>query len=413
MSITTANCRFCAAPLKHTFCDLGMSPLSNSYLDPAQLNQSEKFYPLHAMVCDQCFLVQLQEFESPETIFSDYAYFSSYSSSWLEHAKTYVDMIISRCGLGAQSHVVELASNDGYLLKNFVSRGIPVTGVEPAANVAAVAKEKGVNTLVRFFGAETAREMAASGRHADLLLGNNVIAHVPDINDFVSGMKILLEPEGVITLEFPSLLELIQGNQFDTIYHEHFSYLSFSVVERIFSHHGITIFDVEKLSTHGGSLRVYGRHANNTVLPLKASVGDMRALEAGAGFSSIDTYTSFMDNVHRTKRRILTFLVDAKDRGKRIACYGAAAKGNTLLNYCGIRDDFIDYVVDSSPHKQGRFLPGTHLSIFGPEKLAETRPDYVVLLPWNLQVEIIKNMGHIREWGGRFVTFIPTVEVID
>ncbi len=410
--MSDANCRFCAAPLKHSFCDLGMSPLSNSYLSAGQLQKMELFYPLHAYVCDRCFLVQLMEYESPDRIFSDYAYFSSYSDSWLMHARDYVGQMMQRLGLDRNSHVVELASNDGYLLQYFVERGIRVTGVEPAANVAAVARQKGIETLVKFFGVETARAMVADGIRADLLLGNNVLAHVPDINDFVAGMQILLKPKGVITMEFPSLLKLMHGNQFDTIYHEHFSYLSYSVVERIFAHHGITLFDVDELPTHGGSLRIYGRHVDNRALPVSTAVTELRAREDVAGLSRLDTYVAFSRQVHETKRCLLEFLINAKRAGKQIAGYGAPAKGNTLLNYCGIRTDFIDYTVDRSPHKQGSYLPGTHIPVFAPEKLSETKPDYVVILPWNLRDEIIASMSHIRDWGGRFVTFIPEVEVI-
>jgi len=411
--MSDAKCRFCAAPLTHSFCDLGMSPLSNSYLQAARLQQMEPFYPLHTYVCDHCFLVQLQEFESPDNIFSDYAYFSSYSDSWLQHAQNYVELMSGRFGLGSHSHVIELASNDGYLLQYFVERGIRATGVEPAANVAAVAQQKGIDTLVKFFGVETARAMVADGIRADLLLGNNVLAHVPDINDFVAGMQILLQSNGVITMEFPGLLELIQGNQFDTIYHEHFSYLSFTTAERIFAHHGITLFDVDELPTHGGSLRIYGRHADNVALPVTPAVAETRAREDDAGLSSIETYAAFSEQVHETKRQLLEFLITAKREGKHIAGYGAPAKGNTLLNYCGIRSDFMDYTVDRSPHKQGSFLPGTHIPVYAPEKLVETRPDYVVILPWNLRDEVVSSMSHIRDWGGRFVVFIPRVEVIE
>jgi SAM-dependent methyltransferase len=390
-----------------------MSPLSNAYLEAGQLQQMEPFYPLHAWVCDQCFLVQLQEFESPDNIFSDYAYFSSYSDSWLAHARDYVERMSVRFALGAQSQVVELASNDGYLLQYFAARGVSVTGVEPATNVALVAREKGINTLVRFFGVATARDMVREGIRADLLLGNNVLAHVPDINDFVAGMQILLKPDGIITMEFPALLNLMQYNQFDTIYHEHFSYLSFSVAERICAHHGITLFDVDELPTHGGSLRIYGRHADNTGVPVTPAVAAMRRREADAGLTSLPAYQAFTEQVHATKRDLLEFLIETKRQGKSVAAYGAPAKGNTLLNYCGIRGDFIDYTVDRSPHKQGHSLPGTHIPIYAPEKLAETRPDYVLIMPWNLRDEITATMAHIRDWGGRFVVFIPRVEVIE
>jgi 2-polyprenyl-3-methyl-5-hydroxy-6-metoxy-1,4-benzoquinol methylase len=411
--MTDEKCRFCAAPLKYSFCDLGMSPLSNAYLNAGQLHQMEPFYPLHARVCEKCFLVQLQEFESPDSIFSDYAYFSSYSDSWLKHAKDYTNLMTERFGLDENSRVIELASNDGYLLQYFQDKHIPVLGIEPAANVAEVAREKGIETRVEFFGVNTANRLVAEGIRADLLLGNNVLAHVPDINDFVAGMKILLSPDGVITMEFPGLLQLMRGNQFDTIYHEHFSYISFTAAERIFAHHGLTLFDVDELPTHGGSLRIYGCHAENSHMPVVPAVADARSREAEAGLSSTGTYVAFSEQVHETKRRLLEFLITAKDAGKRIAAYGAPAKGNTLLNYCGIRSDFIEYTVDRSPHKQGSYLPGTHIPVHAPEKLSETKPDYVVILPWNLRDEVVSTMSHIREWGGKFVVFIPEVEVIE
>jgi SAM-dependent methyltransferase len=411
--MTNAKCRFCAASLKHSFCDLGMSPLSNSYLDAGQLHLKESFYPLHARVCASCFLVQLQEFESPDSIFSDYAYFSSYSDSWLKHAEQYVNAVSERFSLDKSSRVIELASNDGYLLQYFKDKHVPVMGIEPAANVAEVARKKGIETRVEFFGVDTANRLLAEGIRADLLLGNNVLAHVPDINDFVAGMKILLHPDGVITMEFPGLLQLMNGNQFDTIYHEHFSYISFTVAERIFARHGITLFDVEELPTHGGSLRIYGCHAEKSDMQVAASVAAARDREAESGLLNVETYEAFSWQVHETKRRLLEFLIKAKDAGKRIAAYGAPAKGNTLLNYCGIRSDFIEYTVDRSPHKQGSYLPGTHIPVYAPEKLSETRPDYVVILPWNLRDEVIDTMSHIREWGGKFVVFIPGVEVIE
>lgn len=411
--MSNETCRFCAAPLKHSFCDLGMSPLSNSYLDADQLHLMEPHYPLHARVCEVCFLVQLQEFESPDRIFSDYAYFSSYSDSWLEHARNYTNQMAKRFGLDENNRVIELASNDGYLLQFFKDKGVPVLGIEPAANVAEVAREKGIDTRVEFFGVDAAKRLVAEGIRADLLLGNNVLAHVPDINDFVAGMKILLHPDGIITMEFPGLLQLMCGNQFDTIYHEHFSYISFTAAERIFARHDIVLFDVEELPTHGGSLRIYGRHAEKTGMPVASAVAAARSREAEAGLSSIETYEAFSEQVHETKRRLLDFLIKAKDAGKRIAAYGAPAKGNTLLNYCGIRGDFIEYTVDRSPYKQGTFLPGTHIPVHAPDKLSETRPDYVVILPWNLRDEVVSTMSHIREWGGKFVVFIPAVEVIE
>jgi len=371
----------------------------------------EPFYPLHVYVCEKCFLVQLQEYVTPEHIFSDYAYFSSYSDSWLAHANKYTDQMVERFAIGEQSLVVEVASNDGYLLQYFVEKQIPVLGIEPAANVAAVAVQKGVSTLVKFFGTETARELAASGKRADLLLGNNVLAQVPDLNDFVAGMKILLKPAGVITMEFPHLQRLMEQNQFDTIYHEHFSYFSLVTVEKIFAAHGLTLFDVEELHTHGGSLRIYARHAEDSSKPVSAHITELRAREESMGYSRIETYSRFAEQVKETKRKLLEFLIEAKRSGKKIAGYGAPGKGNTLLNYCAIRTDFLDYTVDRNPHKHGRFLPGTHVPIYPPDRIRETRPDYVLILPWNLKDEIIKQNGFIREWGGMFVVPIPEVKV--
>lgn len=411
--MTQRPCRFCAKPLTLPFADLGMSPPSNAYLKPAQLGRVEKFYPLHAWVCELCLLVQLEEFETPEQIFSDYAYFSSYSESWLAHAREYTAMMTKRFGLGAKSRVVEIASNDGYLLQYFVAAGVQVLGVEPAANVAKVAEEKGVPTLVRFFGTETAKNMVAQGKQANVLLGNNVLAHVPDLNDFVAGMKILLAPNGVITMEFPHLLRLMQENQFDTIYHEHFSYFSFLTVREVFAKHGITLFDVEELPTHGGSLRIFGRHAEDATRAVLPSVDGLLARERAAGLDKIDTYRAFEEQVKETKRRLLEFLIAAKRSGKTVVGYGAPAKGNTLLNYCGVRTDFIDYTVDLSPHKQGHFLPGVHIPIYEPERIRSTRPDYVLILPWNLKDEVMKQMADVRSWGGKFVVPIPEVKVLD
>jgi SAM-dependent methyltransferase len=404
-------CRFCGEPLRQTFVDLGMSPLCESYLTADQLNQLEGFYPLHVRVCGECFLVQLEEYVSPENIFTDYAYFSSYSDSWLAHSKKYAEQMTDRFRLNASSLVVELASNDGYLLQYFVARGIPVLGIEPAANVAAVAFQKNVPTLVKFFGRNTARELAAKSTQADLLLGNNVLAQVPDINDFVGGMKILLAPGGVITIEFPHLMRLMEENQFDTIYHEHFSYFSFLTAEKVFAAHGLTVFDVEELVTHGGSLRIYARHAEDSFKTISHRVGELRSREESAGFTRLDRYESFSEQVKETKRALLEFLIDAKRAGKRIAGYGAPGKGNTLLNFCGIRTDFLDYTVDRSPHKQGKFLPGTHIPIYSPERIRETKPDYVFILPWNLREEIMQQNAYIRDWGGQFVVPIPKVTV--
>jgi SAM-dependent methyltransferase len=406
-----SGCRFCGTKLEHTFVDLGMSPLCESYLSADQLNQMEPFYPLHVYVCGNCYLVQLQEYVTPDHIFSDYAYFSSYSDSWLAHASKYTGQMAEQFGLNGQSLVVEVASNDGYLLQYFVEKQIPVLGIEPAANVAAVAVQKGVSTLVKFFGRETARELAASGKKADLLLGNNVLAQVPDLNDFLAGIKILLKPAGVITMEFPHLQRLMDQNQFDTIYHEHFSYFSLTTTEKIFAAHGLTLFDVEELPTHGGSLRIYARHADDFSKPVSGRVSELRAREESMGYSRVETYSGFAEKVKETKRKLLEFLIDAKRNGKKIAAYGAPGKGNTLLNYCAIRTDFLDYTVDRNPYKHGKFLPGTHVPIYAPEHIRETRPDLLLILPWNLKDEIIKQNAFIREWGGKFVVPIPEVKI--
>ena len=405
------GCRFCGTPLQHTFVDLGMSPLAESWLTPLQLNRMEPFYPLRVYVCERCFLVQLEEFESAEHIFSDYAYFASYSETWLQHAAAYVRMAIERFGLGARSQVVEIASNDGYLLRNFLGNGIKILGVEPAANVAKVAVEKGIPTVVKFFGAQTARELAGDGAKADLLIGNNVLAHVPDLNDFVEGMKILLKPGGSITMEFPHLMQLIEKNEFDTIYHEHFSYLSFTTVEKVFAAHGLALYDVEELATHGGSLRIYACHSDDTAKTVSRRAEELKAREAAGGLTRLETYLRFTETVKETKRKLMEFLIDAKRKGKSIVAYGAAAKGVTLLNYCGVRTDFIDYAVDLSPHKQGRFMPGVHIPIFHPDKIKQSQPDYVLILPWNLKDEIIRQLAHIGKWGGQFIVPIPEVSL--
>jgi len=406
-------CRFCHTPLKQSFCDLGMSPLSNANLRLEQLNDMEPFYPLHAYVCEACLLVQLDTFESPQHLFNDhYAYFSSYSDSWLAHAKAYVEDMTTRFKLGSENQVVEIASNDGYLLQFFVQNKIPALGVEPAGNVANAAREKGVTTLEKFFGVATATQLLKEGKAADLLLGNNVLAHVPDLNDFVAGLKILLKPNGVITMEVPHLLRLMQNNQFDTIYHEHFSYFSFLTAEKIFSAHGLTLFDVEELGTHGGSLRIFGRHSADTSRPVMDRIGAMKEQEAAAGLDTPTGYTRFDQQVRETKRRLLEFLIESKQAGKTIVGYGAPAKGNTLLNYCGVRTDFINFTVDRSPHKQGAYLPGTHIPIFHPDKIAETKPDYILILPWNIKDEIMEQLAYVREWGAKFVLPIPQVEVV-
>jgi hypothetical protein len=388
-----------------------MSPLCESYVPPERLDAMEPFYPLNVLVCDNCLLVQLREYVRAEEIYSEYAYFSSYSDSWLNHARRYVEMAIGRFGLGPQSLVMEVASNDGYLLQYFLGQGIPVLGIEPAANVARVAQQKGIRSVVKFFGRQTATELVTGGNQANLLVGNNVLAHVPDLNDFVAGLKILLAPGGTITMEFAHLLRLVEGNQFDTIYHEHFSYLSLLVTEKVFAAHGLTIFDVEELGTHGGSLRIYARHAEETDRPVMASVKELLHRETEAGYGRIETYLGFGKRVAETKRKLLDFLIAARRQGKRIAGYGAPGKGNTLLNYCGIRTDFLEYTVDRNPYKQGQFLPGTHIPIFPPERLAQTRPDYIFILPWNLKDEIIAQLAYARDWGAKFVVPIPEVEV--
>ena len=406
-----ASCRFCGTPLYQTVVDLGMSPLCESYLRQDQLNEMEAFYPLHVYVCDNCFLVQLEEYVSPKKIFTEYAYFSSYSASWLEHARSYSRMATERFGIDDTSLVVELASNDGYLLQYFAKAGIRVLGVEPALNVADAALKKGIPTLTRFFGVELAKEMASLGQQADLLIGNNVLAQVPDLHDFVKGMQIVLTPKGAITMEFPYLMELIKKNQFDTIYHEHFSYFSFTTVEKIFAAHNLKLFDVEKIPTHGGSLRIYACHAEDRSKQVNSRVEALRAHEEKAGVKTLGYYISFSEKVRETKRKLLEFLISTKEQGKSIAGYGAPGKGNTLLNYCGVRSDFLDYTVDRSPYKQNKFLPGTHIPIFDPAKIDETKPDYLLILPWNFRDEVIKQMAHIRSWGGKFVVPIPEVRV--
>jgi C-methyltransferase C-terminal domain/Putative zinc binding domain/Methyltransferase domain len=407
-----AACRHCDTTLTETFCDLGMSPLANSYLSVEQLNQMEPFYPLHAYVCSDCFLVQLQEYATPDSIFTDYAYFSSYSESWVAHAKAYVDEMIQRFGLGASSQVIEIASNDGYLLQFFRNKGVPVLGIEPATNVAHVAVQKGIPTRVEFFNPTTASRLAEDGIKADLLLGNNVLAHVPMLNDFVRGLKIALKPLGIITMEFPHLLRLVEDCQFDTIYHEHFSYLSFLAVERVFATAGLKLFDVDELPTHGGSLRIYAAHSENHERAATDAVAALKAREVAGGLRDLGTYRAFADKAQKVKRELLRFLIDARDQGKTVVGYGAPAKGNTLLNYCGVRRDLVSYTVDRSPHKQGRFLPGVHLPILDPETIRETKPHYVLILPWNLKDEVMKQMAFIRDWGGQFVVPVPHTRVL-
>lgn len=404
-------CRLCGSKLNESFVDLGMSPLSNAYITPKNVQSKESFYPLHAYVCSKCFLVQLEEFESPEIIFSDYAYFSSFSDSWLRHAENYVDMMIKRFKFNSNYQVIEIASNDGYLLQYFKKEGIPVLGIEPAKNIATEAIKKGVPTKSDFFGVKLADELIKENIQADLLIGNNVLAHVPNLNDFILGMKKLLSPSGVITMEFPHLFKLIEENQFDTIYHEHFSYLSLITVKQVFEKHGLAIFDVEELLTHGGSLRIYAKHIQDSSKNISPNVRCVMNKEVHLGLDRVQTYKDFSEQVKKTKRNILSFLINLKNEGKQIVGYGAPAKGNTLLNYCGIGKDFIDYTVDISPHKQGLFLPGTHIPIYQPNKIQETKPDYVIILPWNIKEEVMDQIGFIKAWGGKFVTLIPNVEV--
>jgi SAM-dependent methyltransferase len=404
-------CRFCGAPLRDVFADLGMSPLANDYLPAERVNAMEPFYPLRALVCAKCFLVQLEQFQTPERIFSDYAYFSSYSSSWLEHSRRYAEQMVERLALDGDSQVVEIASNDGYLLQFFAEREISVLGVEPAANVAEVAVEKGIQTVVEFFGEKVAAELAPQSS-ADLLLGNNVLAHVPDLNDFVAGMRVLLKPGGVITMEFPHLMRLMQDNQWDTIYHEHFSYFSFLTVSAVFAAHGLRLFDVQELPTHGGSLRIFAAHSEDGEKRETDAARELAERERAAGYESLETYSGYGRRVEQDKRQILRFLIDLKERGLRVAAYGAPAKGNTLLNYCGVRRDMIEYTCDLNPHKQGHFLPGSHIPIRSPDALREDRPDVVLILPWNLKDEIVSQLDFIGEWGGRFAARTPELTLL-
>jgi len=408
---TVKTCRFCGAGLERTFVDLGMSPLCESYPSFTELNRGEMYYPLHVYICERCWLVQLEEYESPESIFSDYAYFASFSDSWLKHCEKYCNEMIARFGLGERSFVVEVASNDGYLLQYFVRQGVPVLGVEPAANVAKAAVEKGVPTLVQFFGAEVAKTLAAEGRTADLVAGNNVLAQVPDLNDFVEGLKVLLKPDGVLTLEFPHLLRLIELNEFDTIYHEHFSYFSLICVRKIMEAHGLRVFDVEELKSHGGSLRVFACPASSQVHLKTSNVQKVLDDEINARLDCIGGYEGFARQVRQTKLELVEFLLNAAKQGKKVAGYGAPGKSATLLHYCGIGKDLIEYTVDRSPYKQGRYLPGSRIPIHHPDRISETKPDYIVILPWNLKDEIMKQMSYIREWGGCFVIPIPRVTI--
>lgn len=407
------QCRFCHNELKYTFLDLGMSPLANSYILTNDTDKGQMTYPLHVKVCEKCWLVQLGEFESPQAIFSDYAYFSSYSSSWLAHAKKYADHMIEDYGINTSSQVVEIASNDGYLLQYFKEKEIPVLGIEPAKNVAEVAREKGISTISDFFGVALAKSLRKDGRKADLLIGNNVFAHVPDINDFVEGLRILLAEDGILTLEFPHLLNLIEKNQFDTIYHEHFSYISLLAAKKILASHGLRIFDVEELPTHGGSLRLYISHDTAISNPLSQHVEQILTRELESGLECIETYSGFSMKVRRIKYDLLSCLINMKRLGKKVVGYGAAAKGNTLLNYCGIGSEFLDYVVDKNPYKQNTLLPGSRIPVYAPDRLLEERPDSILILPWNIEEEIVREIKAYCSWPIQFVVPIPEVHITE
>jgi len=410
----TQSCRFCQASLSTIFVDLGLSPLCQTQISPEQLNHAEVFYPLRVFVCDQCFLVQLDEYVAPDVIFSaDYPYYSSFSDSWVQHARDFVDHVIADHGIGPDSFVVEIASNDGYLLQHFHHKGISCLGVEPSEGVANAARKKGIQTITRFFGRITAKDVVADHGKADLVLGNNVLAHVPDLNDFVDGLELLLADGGLVTMEFPHLLRLMQHNQFDTIYHEHFSYFSFSTVNKIFEHHGLNIFDVEELPTHGGSLRIYARKSSDVECVKSPRVSELLDHEQDLGINSIEYYSSFHEQVRRIKNDLLNFLVNTRQDGKSVVGYGAPGKGNTLLNYCGIRQDFLEYTVDRNPHKQGTYTPGTRIPILDPSEISRTKPDYILILPWNLRTEITHSMSHVREWGCKFVVPIPSLEILN
>ena len=407
------KCRFCGTALTHEFIDLVNAPPSNAFLTEKQLNEPEIFYPLKLFVCHNCFLVQIDEYKKSDDIFNkDYAYFSSFSTSWLDHARKYVDMITDRLRLDAESLVMEIASNDGYLLQYFLNKQIPCLGIEPSANTAQAAREKGIETLEEFFGADLAERLVQEGKKADLIIGNNVLAHVPDINDFVSGLKVALKNGGVVTMEFPHLMRLVEENQFDTIYHEHFSYLSFHTVRKVFAKHGLVLFDVEQLSTHGGSLRIYARHHEDESKPVMPNVAELLEKEAARGMLGLNYYLDFQQKADKVKYALLVFLLEQKEQGKKVAAYGAAAKGNTLLNYCGVKKDLIKFVVDASPHKQGKYLPGSHIPVVKEDEITRFKPDYVLILPWNIQKEIMTQLDYIRAWEGKFVVPIPYVGVI-
>ena len=411
--MSSHNCHFCSALLRHRFCDLGLQPFSNAFIREQDFDRMEPFYPLQADVCAQCLLVQVPQFETPEQIFGDYVYFSSFSDSWLAHCESFANDAIMRFKLDQSSRVVEIASNDGYLLKFFDRAGIPVVGVEPAGNVAQAAQAAGIHTMVEFFGTEFAKTLAAAEKHADLIICNNVFAHVPDLNDFTRGLCTLLKPNGVLSIEFPHLQRLIEQNQFDTIYHEHFCYFSFLTARRVLAHHGLDVFDVFQLPTHGGSLRVLAQHSGSGTQPVTDRVAQLTEQEANFGIERLSLYLDFDDKARAVKRDLLEFLINAKREGKAVAGYGAPAKGNTLLNYCGIRQDFLDHTVDRNPEKQGRYLPGTRIPVHAPEQLKLTKPDYVLVLPWNIKEEVMGQNAYIRDWGGRFVIPIPSLQVMD
>lgn len=407
------KCRFCNHVVETEFADLVNSPASNSYLTAEQLNEPETFFPLKVMVCEKCFLVQVDEYKKSSDIFNqDYAYFSSFSTSWLAHCKKYVDMMTGRFGFNNNSLIVEVASNDGYLLQYFKEKNIPVLGIEPTANTAAVAIKKGIPSVVDFFGVKLATKLKDEGKKADLLLGNNVLAHVPDINDFVGGMKVMLNEKGVITMEFPHLYQLVLNNQFDTIYHEHFSYLSFTTVKKIFEGRGLSMFDVEEVSTHGGSLRIFAKHAEDDSKPVSVNVANMLKKESDAGMLSLDYYKGFQEKVDKIKVDLLDFLVQQKKAGKKVAAYGAAAKGNTLLNYCGVKKDMVSFVVDANPHKQNKYMPASHIPICTEARIKEDKPDFILILPWNIKDEIVKQLSYVKDWNAQFVVPVPKLEVL-
>lgn len=407
------RCRSCGSPLSRPFLDLGNSPLSNAYLEEKAIHSMEPFYPLELYFCEHCSLVQLDEFEAPEHIFStDYAYFSSYSSSWLTHCKAYVEMMIARFRFNRSSFVMEIASNDGYLLQYFKEHDIPVRGVEPAGKTAQIAIGKGIPTDITFFNTGYAREMVARNCFADLIIGNNVLAHNPNLNDFLEGIRLMLGPQGIVTMEFPHVMQLMENNQFDTVYHEHYSYLSLHAVRYLFNAHNLELFDVEELPTHGGSLRIYAKHRDDHSKEISPAVARLAKKESDAGLLKEETYRRFGLNVAATKRDLLGLLVSLKNKGEKISGYGAPAKGNTLLNYCGIRSDFLDYTVDANPHKQNHYLPGTHIPILHPDQIRRDRPDYILILPWNIKEEIMEQLAYTRAWGCRFITPIPKVMVI-